>query len=109
MMTAADALANSDIAPLRLLVSSEPERRSDRVLLLSLSRACGADAIARSLFASVERGSWRLFPSPRPDGDLTAQRAWHRDLWLGMPSVLRESAVAAIGPSVAHLAPILGP
>jgi hypothetical protein len=108
MMTPATELPPTlNTTPLRFLLSEGDQPGSDRVLLLPLPPGSGAEAIARSLIASVERGSWRLVPSPSPDGDVVTQRAWHRDLWLAMPSAVRDSVAAVIGPSATFLAPVL--
>jgi len=77
------------------------------VLLLPIPAGSGAEIIARSLMSSVEQGSWRLVPSPGPDADVLAHRAWHRDLWLALPSPVRNSVQAAIGPTAGYLGPLL--
>jgi hypothetical protein len=108
MMTAETELPPiPNATPLRFLLSEFGQPGSDRVLLLPLPPGSGAEAIARPLIASVERGSWRLIPSPSPEADVLTQRAWHRDLWLAMPSADRDSVAAVIGASAAYLAPVL--
>jgi hypothetical protein len=93
--------------PLRFLLSEASQAESDRVVLLSLPPGSGAEAIGRSLVESVERAVLRLVPSPDLGGDVRQQRAWHRDLWIAMPSAVRNSIVAAIGSTAAYLAPVL--
>jgi hypothetical protein len=99
--------ATPDNTPLRFLLHEAEGPGADHVLLLPLPTGSGAETIARSLIVSVEHGSWRLVPSPGPDADVMAQRAWHRDLWLAQPAAVRNSVEAVIGPTAGYLGPVL--
>jgi len=92
---------------LKFLLLDEGRSDANPMVLLPLPLGSGTDAIAQGLVSSVEHGSWRLIPSPGLDADVGAQRAWHRDLWLAMPSAERESVAALVGVTAAYLAPVL--
>jgi hypothetical protein len=92
---------------LRFLLSEAERPDADRVVLLPLAPGSGTEAVARSLVASVDHGSWGLVPSPDLGDSVRTHRAWHRDLWLAMPSSERESVAAVIGATAGYLAPVL--
>jgi hypothetical protein len=98
---------NPDHTPLELLFRQATERNSEPIVLLPQTPGSGADAIARSLVESRDDGQRRLLPAPSLGAGVPAQRAWHRDAWLAMPALERDSVVLVTGATAGYLAPVL--